>query len=205
MRILIDGYNLMFEGGLLGKRLGPDGLRKTRQRFLNKLADALGPIDAHQTTVVFDASHAPEGVPREIRHKGLSVVFAVDTDDADERIELLIAGHSSPKQLTVVSTDRRVRTAATRRKARAVTGDAFWTEIDARKRSLSRSRTTEVPPLPVPERPVETSPEETAYWLEEFGHLDDAPETNEALHPDAPMLTDEEIARLEQEIEREFL
>ncbi len=62
MRYLIDGYNLMYAGGLLGKKLGPERFRKARLRFLNDLAATLGAIDAHQTTVVFDASDAPERV-----------------------------------------------------------------------------------------------------------------------------------------------
>jgi predicted RNA-binding protein with PIN domain len=209
MRILIDGYNVMYAGGLLGKKLGRDGLRKVRHRFLNDLADALGPLDAHATTVVFDASHAPADVPKQTPHKGLTVVYAVDDDDADSRIEDLIVHHSHPKGLTVVSSDRRIRQAATRRKSRAVTADEFWAELDARKRR--RSQSSIVPPdvaVPRPaDRPVETdlSPEETAHWLREFADLAQMSETREALSPDAPMLTDEEIARLEREIEREIL
>src|ERR1700712_1360407 len=123
MRILIDGYNLMFAGGLLGKKFGPRGFRQVRNRFLNDLADTLGPLDARQTTVVFDAASAPADLPHSSTHKGLSVVYAVDNESADERIEELIAGHSVPKSLTVVSSDRRIRLAASRRKALAVTAD----------------------------------------------------------------------------------
>ena len=201
MRILIDGYNLMFAGGLLGKRLGPDGLRKIRHRFLNDLADSLGPIDTYQTTVVFDSSQAPDNLPKETPHKGLSVIFAVDDDDADTRIEHLIAHHSHPRSLTVVSSDRRVRRAASRRKAQAVTAEDFWMELDARKRARSR---TPAPPAEVPDRTPNLTPEETAHWLREFADLEQQPETREALNPDAPMLTDEEIDRLEREIDQEF-
>ena len=139
MRYLIDGYNVMYAGGLLdGKRLGSDGFRQARTRFLNDLADALGPVDAHQTTVVFDAAAAPEGFANETQHKGLSVVYAVDDENADARIERLIAAHASPRTLAVVSSDHRIRQAATRRKALAVTADDFWVELDARKEGGSR-------------------------------------------------------------------
>src|SRR5262245_33109940 len=103
MRLLIDGYNLMFAKGLAGGPPGPDAFRKARARFLNQLADALGPVEAHLTTVVFDASHPPEELPRQTTYKGMTIVFAVDDDDADERIERLIAEHTAPKSLTVVS------------------------------------------------------------------------------------------------------
>src|SRR5437868_15285637 len=109
MRTLIDGYNLMFAAGLMGERLGPDRFRKVRHRFLNNLAATLGPVEAHLTTVVFDANDAPDHVPASTSHKGISVIFAVDHASADERIEDLIAHHSSPKTLTVVSSDHRIQ------------------------------------------------------------------------------------------------
>jgi len=203
MRYLVDGYNLMYAVGLLGKRLGPEGFRKVRTRFLNDLSDALGPLDAAQTTVVFDAAESPGDFPSESRHKGMSVVFAVDDDSADERIELLIARHTAPKGLTVVSSDRRIRKAATRRKARAVAAETFWVEMDARKQR--RSRDAALPPPP-PDRPAPRtlSAEESAYWAGEFADLDASPGTREALGQDPnPMLTDDEIAELEREIDRE--
>lgn len=200
MRYLIDGYNLMYAVGMPSKRPGPDGFRQARNRFLNGLADALGPLDAAQTTVVFDAAAAPGDVPRASTHKGLSVVFAVDNESADERIEELIAAHSSPKTLTVVSTDRRIRQAAGRRKARAVTADAFWVELDARKHRRPREATPPARPAPA-ERVI--SPEESAYWLREFADLDPRPETREALNAERPVLTDEEIAEIEREVDRE--
>ncbi len=201
MRYLIDGYNLMYAGGLLGKRLGPKGFRTVRTRFLNDLADTLGPLDASQTTVVFDASAAPADVPRSSPHKGLSVIFAVDDENADERIEHLIAAHSVPKTLTVISSDRRIRTAATRRKALSVTAEEFWDQLDARKRRRFHAP-AEPQPAPRPAA-VPLSAEESAFWLHEFGELDQSPETRKALNAEPAFLTDEEIAEIERQVERE--
>ena len=125
MRTLIDGYNLMFAAGLMGKRFGPDGFRKARARFLNDLASKLGPVEAHLTTVVFDVRKAPDGLPSESRHKGISLIFAVSSPTADERIDELIRAHSAPKSLTVVSSDNQVRASAKRRGAKSVTADDF--------------------------------------------------------------------------------
>ena len=88
------------------------------------MAAALGPL-VHDTTVVFDASKPPGDFPIESIYKGITVIFALSDEDADARIERMIAHHSNPKALTVVSTDRRVRQAATRRKARAMRADDF--------------------------------------------------------------------------------
>ncbi len=206
MRYLIDGYNLMYAGGLLGKKLGSERFRKVRTRFLNDLAATLGPVDAHQTTVVFDASNAPSEYAHVSTHKGVSVIYAVDDADADARIELLIAAHSSPRALTVVSSDRRLRTAAERRKAVALTAEAFWEKLDALKERQSRPQRPAIAPPPV-DRPESSqiSSEESAYWHREFAHLDEEPEIHKAFGADVvPLLTDAEIAELEREIDREM-
>lgn len=200
MRILIDGYNLMYAMGLLGKRLGPDGLRKVRHRFLTDLADALGAVDAYQTTVVFDASAPPGNAPAETSHKGLTVLFASNEASADDRIERLIAAHTSPKSLTVVSSDQRIRQAAARRKAKALTTDEFWTLLESRK----RGKPDEPPPArETSERTAGLSPQEAAYWLNEFRDLAEEPEVKRALSSDPSLLSDAEIAELEREIARE--
>jgi uncharacterized protein len=201
MRLLIDGYNLMYAAGLLGKRLGPDGFRKVRTRFLNDLAHALGAVEAHLTTVVFDAAAAPDDRPHQASHKGITVVFAIDNENADERIEHLIAAHSAPKTLTVVSSDHRIRQAASRRKARAVTADEFWTGLRDRKPGRP---TPQLPPPSAEERARREGPsaEEAAMWREVFRDVADAPDTREALGSDF-VPTDEEIERIRREVEDE--
>src|SRR5206468_4175314 len=97
--------------------------------------------------------------------------------------------HSTPRTLTVVSSDRRIRQAADRRKAVAVTAEAFWETLDARK---ERQRPVGSP-LPSPEPPRDRPPssEDAAHWLREFADLDDQPETREALGGSStPLLTD---------------
>jgi predicted RNA-binding protein with PIN domain len=204
MRLLIDGYNLMYAVGLLGKRFGPDGFRKVRQRFLNDLADGLGAVEAHQTTIVFDAAAPPDDLPGEQIHQGITVVFAVDDDDADSRIEHLIAQHSAPKTLTVVSSDNRIRLAATRRKARVETADEFWSKLKDRRSARSGPR--KAPPPLSPEERARLhglGPEQSQEWLETFRHVSDLTDASEALGTGGFVPTDEEIARIEREIEDE--
>jgi predicted RNA-binding protein with PIN domain len=198
MQTLIDGYNLMYELGLLEKRLGPEGFRKARNRFLNRLAEGLGAKASHQTTVVFDAREAPRHLPRESTHKGLTVIYADEDEGADARIERLIAAHSAPKSLTVVSTDHRIRKAASRRKARIVTADAFWQQLE------NPSRGVPPPARPQPDEPsrlLGASPDEAAQWLEAFRDLEARPETREALGQDTLILTDEDIRRIAREVD----
>lgn len=204
MRFLIDGYNVMYAGGLLGKRFGPDGFRKVRTRFLNDLAAALGPMDASLTCVVFDASQAIADAPKSLRYKGLSIVFAVEDEDADARIERLIGEHSAPKKLTVVSSDRRIRLAANRRRSAILTADEFWVRMHSRRKEpLSASGGHVEAPSPVERAPAERRAE-ADHWIEMFGHLDDSPETRRALNADPVFLSDSEIDEIEREVEREF-
>jgi predicted RNA-binding protein with PIN domain len=202
MRILIDGYNLMYAVGLLGKRFGPDGFRRTRQRFLNDLAALLGAVDARQTTVVFDASAAPDDVPDSAAHQGMSIVYAVGDESADERIEALIARHSSPKSLTVVSSDRRIRQSAARRRARAVSSEEFWSGLREKR-----------PDRPAATRPTAEdrarlhglTPAESAAWLDVFGHVAELPGARDVLGDPDYAPSPDEIARIEREVEGEAL
>ena len=207
MPTLIDGYNLMHAGGLLGKKLGSDQFRKIRTRFLTDLAHALGPIRAHDTTIVFDASNPPYDLPEKSRHKGLTVLYAINDENADARLEQLIAEHSAPKRLRVVSSDRRVRLAAKRRRAISVSADEFWVEIDRLKaapRRYKNAENTAPAPKAKPPRDPRLTDGEIAFWAEEFQDLDAMPETQEALGDGPSMLTDADIARIEREIEDEF-
>jgi uncharacterized protein len=204
MRWLIDGYNLMHAMvKVSGKDLGPAAHRKERRRFLNMVADKLGAEQARETTVVFDANSPPADFDLETSYKGLTLIFALGDENADARIEQLIAHHSAPKSLTVVSTDRRIRRAATRRKARALTTDAFLDLID---RSRSQKPTTGTPPQPTfraRDRDLPVSDDEATYWLQEFRELEQAPEITQAVSPDRAILTDAEIAQIQREIDQE--
>lgn len=198
MRYLIDGYNLMYAQGLMPARRSSDGFRKARERFLRRLAEALGPIDAHLTTVVFDAAKPPADQPSSHRFLGLSVLFAVSTETADERIEELLAVHSAPKNLTLVSSDLRVRRAGEKRKARVRSTEEFLDDLDDRmakkagREAEERSRRRGV-----------TDPAEAAHWQETFAHLDNDPETRQADREFRAPWTDEELARIAREVEAE--
>ena len=202
MRTLIDGYNVMYAGGLLGRKFGPTGFRQTRQRFLNDLAATLGATEAYLTTVVFDAATAPPDRANLTRHKGLTVVYAVDSDDADTRIEELIAGHSNPKNLTVVSSDHRIQKAALRRRSKIMTADAFWTDLDARKARLRTARNlAAIESVAATDAP---SQNDVAYWTAEFGDLLESDEAHALFAPDPLFPTDADLARIAREVDADF-
>lgn len=204
MRWLIDGYNLMYAAGAVAsKNAGGAALRRRRRQFLNSLASALGSQQARETTIVFDANSPPADFDLETSYKELHLIFALGDENADARIEQLIAAHSAPKSLTVVSTDHRVRRAASRRRARTLTADQFLDELERMGRKQADEPAKDAPASRAPDRNASLSSDETAYWLSEFAELDAAQEIDQALTPDRALLTDDEIAQIQREIDRE--
>jgi predicted RNA-binding protein with PIN domain len=204
MRWLIDGYNVMHAGGRLGPKLGREGFRRARRRFLDELSQALWPSIAAETTVVFDASVPPGDFPPVSTYRALSVLFALGDDSADARIEQIIAEHSNPKTLTVVSSDNRIRLAASRRRARDLTADEFWQMIDALKEGRTRNEVKTPKPSPAKSAQADEHPfDEAEYWMGVFGELDNAPEIRQARLPSQSLLTDAELEEIKREIDRE--
>jgi uncharacterized protein len=112
--------------------------------------------------VVFDGAGPADKSPfDDLRH--LEVFFAGFHRDSDSVIEEKIAADSSPRRLTVVSSDRRLRKAASARKAIAVKSEDFWERV---RRELSRKQ----PRRKEPEEKREgLTDSETEKWLEVFG------------------------------------
>ena len=54
-KLLIDGYNVLFQSQLVGRGRGPQGLHAARNRLLKLLASRLTPTELSPTQVVFDA------------------------------------------------------------------------------------------------------------------------------------------------------
>ena len=206
MRWLIDGYNVMHAGGRLGSHLGREGFDRARRRFLDDLAGAMGPDRAAGTTVVFDANLPPRDFPLETTYHGLYVVFALGDEDADTRIERIIGQEPHPTKLTVVSSDRRIRLAATRRRARPMTAERFWDWIDDHRQRPDGAEGSHrnIPASPPPGQPREAmTAAERDFWLATFGELGEDPETRQALAPNASLLTDAEIAEIQRQVDRE--
>lgn len=130
MTILIDGYNLLYVRGIPGR--DDKALERARNAMLDELAERLTAEEIAKTTIVFDARHAPWGLPRQHTHRGLNVRFAADYEEADDLIEELIRTDNLPKQLTVVSGDHRLHRAAKRRKATPIDADTWYGRLEAR-------------------------------------------------------------------------
>ncbi len=95
----------------------------------------------------------------------LEVKFSGTSREADDVIEKLIREDTAPRNLTVVSNDRRIKTAVNKRKATAADCVDFWTEVI---KQLEKKKKKQVEPQG---KFYGISEAETEYWLREFGLL----------------------------------
>lgn len=163
MSLIIDGYNLLHASGILGRGVGRGSLERSRNALINFLVESLEEGQLASTTVVFDARDAPRGLPRVIKHGGLTVRFADPDLDADDVIETLIKADSSPRRLTVVSSDHRLHRAARRRKATAIDSDQWYAQVLRDRIQRARHKS----PSLKPSGPI--SEMEVRFWLRTFG------------------------------------
>ena len=138
MSLLIDGYNLLHASNVFPATDKPPTLEQARLALLDFLAENLPAKLVPRTIIVFDATSAPPGLPREMSHRGLAVRFARRGGTADEVLEELIAVEPDPRNLLVVSSDHRVQRAARQRGAR-FTDSEVWTREVRQARPLRRT------------------------------------------------------------------
>ena len=129
-RIVIDGYNLIFQCGLQGRRRDSLALEKARQRAVQTISKWLGD-DRQHAAIVFDAAHLPIKEDHNVSLRdGMTIIYAVEYEDADSMIEEIIRKHSNPKQLLVVSSDHRLHKAALRRKSKPIDSDVWYDNLE---------------------------------------------------------------------------
>jgi len=170
MQLLIDGYNLLFASDVFASSAGPPTLERTRNALLQFLADALHDKLRGRTTVVFDATQAPPGLPHESQFAGMQVLFSRRGQEADAMLEDLIEAEKSPRELLVVSSDHRVQRAARQRGAKYVDSEAWIRELEQ-----ARHPTDESSPIK-PE--IKENSAELQKWLREFGDAESSGSQN---------------------------
>jgi predicted RNA-binding protein with PIN domain len=170
MRVIIDGYNLLFAVGRLGPRSGKPALEGARRWLVQQLGQ--GATAVADVTVVFDGYGRAEAAGSSVGgetppNPRVGVVFSRG-ESADDVIEELIRAEPAPRRLTVVSDDHRLKQAA-RRRGCAVLGCLDYIE-----------RLGEAPRGAAEQPPEETKPdapagEEAERWRRAFGDGGDDP------------------------------
>lgn len=150
MPVLIDGHNLIAHM--------PD-LRLDDPDDEVKLVLRLRAYNAHtrkKVTVVFDHG-LPGGWSRELSTGPVNVIFAGTHTNADRILIERIRADKNPHNLTVVSSDSEVRSAAAARGARTLSADQFAAQLA-------------VPPPPREiTADIHLTPAEVEEWLQIFG------------------------------------
>jgi len=154
---IIDGDNLLW-----ALRQTLDEREITTELELCRALSRYFALTGEPGQVVFDgAGPADHSAFDEIANP--EVIFAGFHRDADSVIEERLKVSTSPRRMTVVSSDRRLRKAAAVRKAAALKSEEFWEQV---RRELKRGR----PHKPEPQEKREgLSESETDQWLEAFG------------------------------------
>lgn len=161
--LVIDGYNLLHAAGLARRRYGPGDLERAREELLRLIAGQMSVEQRRRTTFVFDAKDPPPAASRHGTHAEMLVLYAQEDEEADDLIERLIAMHSAPRQLMVVSSDHRLHKAARRRKSAPIDSDAFLDECA--RRAFSRPAPRAEPEI---KPDCDMSPAALEEWLAVF-------------------------------------
>jgi predicted RNA-binding protein with PIN domain len=172
MALLIDGYNLLHVTGIFGAAGAGTELHRSRMALLDFLSASMDERERTQTTIVFDATGAPPGLPRTFTHEGMTVYFARRHSSADEMIEELLDRSVAPRGLVVVSSDHGVQRSARRHGASYIDSDRWYADLRS-----SRSRRETVAEEPFAKSDGDSSRDEVDYWVQEFGSArsDDKP------------------------------
>jgi hypothetical protein len=155
MPYIIDGSNLLRAIESDDERFEPVDqyqLCWTLSRFLGRISE--------QGQLIYDGT-GPQDKQRLDNIHNLEVRFAGAGTDTDTVIEEIIKASPSPKDLVIVSSDRRLRRAAQQRRGKALRSDAFWETV------LKEMQKKRAPREPSSKRHG-LSESETEHWLDIF-------------------------------------
>lgn len=201
--LIIDGYNLLHAAGFARDKYGPGQLERCRAHLLAWLSKHLTAAERERATVVFDAAKAPPGLPRHFAAAGITVRFAAPGKDADDTIEELIAAHSAPRQIRVISSDHRLQQGAQRRRGAFCDSEDFVQELNRRGPVTADSAVSQGEPRSTNDQSgKDVSETETELWLRVFGDMPQAREFEADVGPGAS-ITQEDVTRLKREVDRE--
>lgn len=161
MRLIVDTWNVLHVQGVL-----PSGLAGLDLIGLSRLIGR-SRWNEVPTDLICDGRppRAPEALPGHI-----SVSWSGHEQEADDLIEAIIEGSSSPRRLTVVSSDLRLRKSAKRRRC-------TWLDAPTFLRTLLEDLSTSLP-----DQAPKATEGTVAQWTKTFGLN---PEAIEQLHQEA--------------------
>ena len=170
--LLIDGYNVLSPSAP-PTRSDPLWLHRERMQLVSRLIAHLTSDVCQKTCVVFDAANPPPNRADRFEIGGIDIRFAVDHPEADDLIEEIIRDHHVPKQLTVISSDHRVQTAAKRRGATPFDSETWLDDLlDGKVRLSNRGNGAGQggkKNTPVEETKPTVDEDDVDDWMDKFG------------------------------------
>ncbi len=157
MPLVFDGHNLIHAI----RKMEPEYEDFSEAALCSLLAQYLRRIK-DKGQIVFDGTGPLE--KREFfRYRILHVLFSGSATDADSIIEKIIEKSTHPKRLVVISSDRRLRLAARKRRAISVKSESFWINLTDQMQKGKRK-------VPEPREKLNgISKAEAKMWMKIFG------------------------------------
>jgi len=156
MPVIIDGHNLLWAIQGMGDKY--EAITDVRLcHIVGRYLKTIG----EQGEIVFDGTGPPDK-SRFDNIPNLEVFFAGLGTDADTVIESKIRANTAPKRLTVVSSDRRLISAAGTRRAPVVKAEAFWRTLQSRPGRATKIKEP-------PSKHIGLTESETEQWFKLFG------------------------------------
>ncbi len=131
LNLILDGYNVLFQTPLMLAKSGKADLEISRNRLAYFMALGMSSNQLEKSAIVYDAKQQATTEPKIAKlDSGLKIVFAANVDEADRLIEEIIASHASPKQLTVVTSDRKIQRTAKSHGSRFIDATEWFDHIE---------------------------------------------------------------------------
>jgi hypothetical protein len=155
MPVIIDGHNLLW---LIRNQ---EEEQSITDAGLCGILDVYFGLTHEYAEIIFDGIGPPDksgfdGI------KNLEITFSGRATDCDTLVENKITDSTAPKRLVIVSSDRRLRDAADKRKATAIKSEDFWEDV---KKRISKHKPGKEPA----QKRKGLTQSETELWLKEFG------------------------------------
>jgi hypothetical protein len=155
MQIIIDGHNLLWAAANIEED------KTITDVALCRILDSYFGLTRQNGEIIFDGTGPPNKAEFN-NTNNLLVTFSGRSCDCDTVIEHRILDSTAPKLLTIVSTDRRLRDAASARKVNSIKSEDFWDEV---KKQLNKRKPGKEPPG----KRGGLTESETQLWLKTFG------------------------------------
>ena len=155
MPTIIDGHNLLWA------IQNPDEDTSITDTAMCQALNTYFAITRDKAEIIFDGIGPPDKTGLN-NLSNLEITFSGRNSDCDSIIEQRILDSTAPSHLTIVSTDRKIRDAASARKATSIQSDEFWGMVTKRLSKQKRGKE------PAAKRTGLTE-SETELWLMAFG------------------------------------